>query len=220
MKRLTWILGLGALAACHEHDLGSGVNTLERDYARPAADTWKAAVKSVESAGLKILSDPADQFGGDLAARRPNGDEVRVRVKSLNETRSRVSVRVEPGDRELARQLHERIAGNVGLGEATTGLFGGDSLKGDYTAPLAACLETSKRVFGILKAETVSAESHATWARIDGRGAGSVPLRIHMERADGAKTSVEFVVGTSKSEDNKAFVRRMKEEFESRLRPE
>lgn len=218
--KLTWILGLGALAACHAHDLGSGVNTVEREYARPASDVWKAAVKSIESAGLKVLSDPADQFGGDLVARRPNGNEVRVRVKSLDEARSRVSVRVEPGDRDLARQLHERIAGHAGLGAARPGLFGGDSLRGDYFSDLTACLETAKRVFAALKVESTAEETHASWAQIDGRRTGAHPVRIRMERVDGLKIRVEFVAGTEKSEDNKAFVRRMKEEFDLMLRPD
>jgi hypothetical protein len=221
MKSLTFgILGVLGLAACSDRDLGSGVNTLDREYDKPAGDTWKAAVKSVEDAGLTIDRRPSDDFGGDLVARRASGDEVRVKVKSLDDRRSAVSVRVEPGDRDLAKLIHERIAENVGLGQAKPGLFGGNTLEGEYFSDPAACLKSAKRAFDVLKVELVAEESHAAWARIDGRLKGATPVRIRMERSDTGKTRVQFVAGNDKNEDNKAFVWRMKEEFESTLRPE
>jgi hypothetical protein len=220
MKSLTLAtLGLLTLAACRERDLGTGVNTLDREYAKPATETWKAAVKSVEAAGLKIEEDSADRLGGELVARRAQGDEVRITVKSLDERRSLVTVRVEPGDRDLAKLIHERIAENVGLGRAEPGLFGGDSLKGEYPADLAACFVTAQRVFDALGVEKVGEEKHANWMQIDGRLKGATPVRIRMERED-ALTRVEFIAGTSKSDDHRAFVRRMKEEFESIRRPD
>jgi hypothetical protein len=224
MKSLKLTLTLGALAAaltaCRDRDLGTGVNTLDREYDKPAAETLKAAVKSVEAAGLKVESQPADQFGGDLVARRAKGDEVRVKVKSLDDHRSLVTVRVEPGDRDLAKLIHERIADHVGLGQAKAGVFGGNSLEGEYFSDPTSCLKTAKRVFEVLQVEPVSEESHATWSRIDGRLKGSTPVRMRMERSDTGKTRVEFIAGNDKNEDNKAFVWRMKEEFESKLRPE
>ena len=223
MKSLKLILMgalMVALSACRHRDLGTGVNTLDREYDRPAAETLKAAVKSVEAAGLKVSSQPADQFGGDLIARRAGGEEVRVKVKSLDDRRSLVTVRVEPGDRDLAKLIHERIADNVGLGQAKAGVFGGNSLEGEYFSDPTSCLKTAKRVFDVLKVETVSEESHTTWARVDGRLTGATPVRIRMERSDTGKTRVEFIAGNDKNEDNKAFVWRMKEEFESKLRPE
>ena len=223
MKRLTLsILGALALslAACRDRDLGSGVNTLEREYSKPAADSLRAAVKSVEAAGLKVTSKPADQLGGELIARRAGGDEVRIKVKSLDERKSLVSVRVEPGDRDLAKLIHERIADTLGMGQAKAGLFGGDSLEGVYLSDPASCLKSAKRVYDVLKVEVTAEESHATWARLDGRLTESTPVRIRMERSDAGKTRVEFIAGNDKSEDNKVFARRMKNEFESTLRPD
>jgi len=223
MKRQTlFILGALALslAACRDRDLGSGVNTLDREYSKPAADSLQAAVKSVEAAGLKVSSKPADEFGGELIARRANGDEVRVKVKSLDEKKSLVSVRVEPGDRDLAKLIHERIADHLGMGQAKAGLFGGNSLEGEYFSDPATCLKSAKRVYDVLKVETVAEESHETWARLDGRLTESTPVRIRVERSDTGKTRVEFIAGNEKSEDNKVFVRRMKDEFESTLRPD
>jgi hypothetical protein len=220
MKSVTLGVLTLALAACGGRDLGTGVNTLDRDYAKPAAETWKAAVKSVESAGLTVTSDPADDLGGDLVARRANGDEVRVRVKSLDEKSSRVTVRVEPGDRDLAKLLHERIAENVGLGEAKSSLFGGNSLDAEYLADLPSCLRTAKGVFDVLQIEKTAEENPGPWAQIDGRRPDSTPVRIRMERLGNGKTRVDFIAGNARNDDNKAFVRRMKMEFESTLRPD
>lgn len=208
------------LAACHERDLGSGINTMDREYAKPAAETWKASVKSVEAAGLTVVSRPNDELGGDLIARRPNGDEVRVKVRSLDARRSQVSVRVEPGDRDLANLIHERIADNVGLGTAKAGLFGGDVLEAEYLAAPEACLKVAKRVFDVLKVETTGEENHVSWSRIDGRLKGGTPVGIRMEKTENMKTQVQFVAGNDKSDDNKAFVHRMKAEFDASFRPD
>ena len=128
------------IPSCQESDLGTGTNTVDREYARPATDAWKAAVRSAESAGLKICSDNHDKFGGELVAQRANGDEVRIEVRSLNDQSSSVSVRVEPGDRVLAAMLHERMADKMGLGTARAGIFGGSSIEGIYMADLDSCL--------------------------------------------------------------------------------
>ena len=102
MKRVTpnRLAALLFLAAgCQSNDLGSGANTLDRAFSKPASDVWEASVKSAESMELCRSSDDHDAFGGELIANRANGQEVRVWVRSMDEKRSRVSIRVEPGDR-------------------------------------------------------------------------------------------------------------------------
>lgn len=215
----TLTAGLLVGAGCRESDLGTGANTVERDYPKPAAEVWTAAVKGAESQDLRILNDRHDRMGGDVVAERGNGNPVRIQVKSLDEKSTHVSVRVEPGDRDLANLLHERIATGVGLGEAKAGLFGGNSVDGSYLADLESCRSSARRVFAVLRVTSTEEESHATWARIDGRLRDSTPVRIRMEKADDASTHVTFVAGTSKNEDNKAFAQRMKEEFDASTRP-
>lgn len=210
---------LAAGIGCRGNDLGTGANTVEREYARPAAEVWTAALKSAESADLRILNDRHDRLGGDLIAERGNGNSVRILVKSLDEKNSHVSVRVEPGDRDLANLLQERIAARVGLGEATTGIFGGNSLDGTYAADLDSCMTSARRVYLVLKVTATDEESHPTWSKIDGRLKDSTPVRIRMEKTDDACTRVTFIAGNSKSEDNKAFAQKMKDEFESTTRP-
>ncbi len=208
---------LALLGACRADDLGSGINTVSRDYSRPAPDVWKAAEESVRSADLEITSARHDRLGGELLARRAEGRDVRIHVRSLDEKRCRVSVRFEPGDRDLASLLHERIAAGVGLGEATAGFFGGDSLEAEYPADLKSCLAPARRAFAAAGAEVTAEETHASWARIDGRLRDSTPARIRLDRVGDLRTRVAFIAGTVKSDDHRALVLRLKEEFESRL---
>jgi hypothetical protein len=127
---------------------------------------------------------------------------------------------VEPGDRDLANMMHERIAGNLGMGAATTGWWsGGNSLDATYPADLASCMASARRAIGSLTQNAKDEEIHATWGRIDGRLKDSTPVRIRMEKLEDKKTRVSFIVGSAKSDDNKAFVQKMKDEFETTTQP-
>jgi hypothetical protein len=214
------VLSIVPLSACRETDLGTGTNTVDREYSKPAPEACKAALQSAESADFKVLSDKHDQLGGELVVSRGDGKEVRILVKSLDEKSSRVSVRVEPGDRDLANLMHERIAGNLGMGTATAGWwFGGNSLDATYPTDLASCMTSARRTIVSLAQNSKDEVTHATWCQIDGRLKDSTPVRIKMERLEDKKTGVRFIVGNTKSEDNKAFAQKMKDEFETTTRP-
>ncbi len=217
MRRLMMTApALLALAACHHHDLGTGMNTVDREYARPVGKTWSASVDSAKDAGLDVLSAKGDALGGTVVALRSNGDEVRIVVTPVSDTHSRVSVRVGPGDLPLARLLHEQIAHAVGLGEAKGGLFGGHQLEARYEADLNACSLAARRTMQALRLEIVREETHAPWSSVSARTDDSTPVRIKCE-VDGPKTKVSFAAGESKTDDTKALARRLKEEFEKTL---
>jgi hypothetical protein len=90
-----------SMAACHRHELGSEPHTVEREYARPAAGIWAAAVESAKE-GLRSAS--YDREGGTI-----EGDGVRITVAPVHEKRCRVSIRVGPDELARARSLHGRI---------------------------------------------------------------------------------------------------------------
>lgn len=217
MNRRTALLILVALptfGACESNDLGSGVNTVDREFTRHAPDVWSASVKGVEALDLKILNDSHDRLGGELVAFRANGDKVHVWVKTLDERRTQVSVRVEPGDRALATLLQEKIAGNLGLGEARSGFLGGDSEEGTYSTDLPLAMLFARRAYRAMEISVTDDEVHADWARIDGRLTDSTPVRIRIDRSGDLQVRVLFICGNVKSGDHKAFARRMKDEFE------
>jgi hypothetical protein len=208
------------LAACQSNDLGTGANTVDRDYAKSAVDVSKAALQSVESADLKVLRNLHDQLGSELVASRGDGKEVHILVKGINDKNSHVSVRVEPGDRELATLMHERIAGNLGMGAATSGWWsGGNSLGATYSADLDACSISARRAIASLDPNSKSEELHATWCHMDGRLKDATPIRIKLEKLEDQKTRATFIAGSAKSDDNRAFVQKMKNSFEATTAP-
>lgn len=210
------VVSVVPLGACRGNDLGTGANTVDREYSKPASEASKAALQSAESADFKVLSDRRDQMGGELVVSRADGRNVRILVKSLDEKSSRVSVRVEPGDRDLANMLHERIAGNLGMGAATSGWwFGGNSIDAVYDADLAWCMASARRTMKALTQTSKDEKIHATWCQVDGRLKESTPVRIKMEKIEDRKTRVYFIVGSSKSDDHRAFAVKLKDEFES-----
>ena len=222
MRRTITLLASAAavvLGSCGETDLGTGANTVEREFSKPAHDVWKASVKSAEAMDLAISIDRHDEFGGELIASRASGDRVHVWVKSLDEKRSQVSVRVDPGDRALATQFQERIAEKLGLGEARAGLLGGNSLQETYATELSLSMLASRRAFRALEVTLTGEETHADWARLDGRCADSNPVRIRMEQVDPARVKVSFIAGNEGTEDNKALARHMKEAYEAASQP-
>jgi hypothetical protein len=207
------------LASCQANDLGTGANTVDREFSRPAEDVWKASVKGAEAMNLRISCETHDDLGGEIMAARANGHEVRISIKSLSEKTTQVSVRVEPGDHALAKMVQERIAEKLGLGAARTGLFGGNSLEGTYDTQLILSMLAARRALRAVDVTLTGDETHGEWATIDGRRPNSTPVRIRMEAVDPAKVRVTFTAGNEKSEDNKAFARRMKEEYEAAAHP-
>ena len=205
------------IPSCQNNDLGTGANTLERDYARSAPEAWKAAVQSAQSSGLEIRSDRHDNLGGELVASRATGEEVRIDIRSLTETSSRVEVRVEPGNRALATMIHERMADKMGLGAARSGLFGGSMIDATYLTDLESCLGPARRTFAALDVALTGEALHASEWRLDGRLKDSTPVRIAADKAGDLKTRVAFIAGTEKNEDLKAFARKMKDEFEAAI---
>src|SRR5258706_6255318 len=136
MRRQLALAGiLTLLAACaHEgkspsskRDWGSGLNTVERKYARPAADTFDAAVAALKSYDLTIDRDRHDEMGGELEARRADGHKAIIQVSALDKKSSRASVRIEPGDSHLAQMIHEKMADKLGMGGAKPALLGGNT---------------------------------------------------------------------------------------------
>lgn len=217
MRRLMMTApALLVLAACHHHDLGTGMNTVDREYARPVGKTWSASVNSARGAGLDVLSAKGDALGGTVVALRSNGEEVRIVAVAVSDTHSRVSVRVGPGDLPLARLLHEQIAYEVGLGEAKGGLFGGHLLEARYEPDLTACSLAARRTVHALKLEIVREEAHAPWSSVSARTTDSTPVRIKCE-VDGSRTKVSFAAGESKTDDTLALARKLKEEFEKNV---
>ena len=91
-------------------DYGTGLNAVERTYARPARDLVDVVAASLKSFELSMQSDTHDELGGSIVALRADGHKVTAKISSVDRDHSQISIRVSPGNRNLADMIHERIA--------------------------------------------------------------------------------------------------------------
>jgi hypothetical protein len=99
-----------ALASCSSNDLGTGINTVDREYPNSVKEAHDAALMVLISQSLQIESDKSDTFGASIVARRgASQDKVLVEVKGVEKAKTEVSVRVEPGDKVKAGLLQDQI---------------------------------------------------------------------------------------------------------------
>jgi hypothetical protein len=201
-------------SASKQNDLGTGFNTVDRQYVRSASDTWDAATSAVKSYGLKVESDRHDTMGGEIQARRADGGKVMVRIQSLDDRNSDVTVRVEPGNRNLADMIHERIADKLGLKEAKAVSFGGNSCEGTYPKSIDECVRAAEDAAKRLKLTVTNREVKDGSAIVDARESNSNPVQFKMKRM-GEGTEVTFIAGREKTEASRDLSYRMKAEFES-----
>ncbi len=204
-------------SAMSRSDLGTGANTVTRKYAKPAADVWDAAVAAVKSYDLSVDSDRHDRMGGEVVAHRAGGDRVTINVRSIDDRNTDAAVRVDPGNRNMANLIHERIAEKLGMGHAKAGVFGDTSVSGTYAAPLDRCVAAADSACRSLGLTVTGKDQKDKTAVIDAREANSNPVRVQMDRTGDAGTKATFSAGSSTGSDPKALTARLKAEFERQL---
>jgi hypothetical protein len=107
--------GLGAvallLASCSSGDLGTGMNTVDRNYTASVQQAHDASLATVKDEKLQVEKDAWDNLGGEVVARRasdPN-NKVLISVRALDPNNCEVSVRVEPGNKDQAEMMQTKI---------------------------------------------------------------------------------------------------------------
>jgi len=227
MKCLIVSLMAAALAACGsphpKHSSGTdpeaGPRKVERDYAKPVAEVWRAARAALEDLQLTLDDDRHDQLGGTIVARRATGDRLTVEVAGLDEHRSRVVVQVDPGTETLAITVHDKITEHLGLSKAKTSHFGGNSASGRYTCTLSRAASAAEQVVRKLGLELLSIDVREEQATVEARNEVSLPIGFAFTRVDPETLKALFTVGTSPSPGARATARRLKSEFERELLP-
>jgi hypothetical protein len=232
------------LGACSAFDSGSKgeANAVSRNYSRPTPVVWNAMTAALQGLDLRIEEDHHDALGGKLTAVRATGDEVSVKVRSIDEQNASVNVVVEKGDRNMADIVHGQIAKNLGTGSAKTSFYGGNRLEATYEASLARCVMAAERACEAIGFTVTNRDIHENWADLMARRSGASTVLIHVEAplpeqkppsgqpapANGGGTGVpsdkktqvkvSFIVGTMRTEDNEEILGRLKQEFDRILR--
>jgi len=228
MKKHLALAGiLTLLAACsHEgnspsskRDWGTGLNTVDRKYNKPAAETYDAAVAALKSFDLKVDNDRHDEFGGQAIGLRGDGSKITVKVDAVDKNNSRASVRVEPGDSKLATMIHEKMADKLGMGTAKAALLGGNTEDYPYDADLQDGVSAAERTAQSLGYTVTGKEIKDNWAQVDARAEDSNPVRIKVERVNDRERplKVTFVAGHGKTEESKTLIGKMHDEFDRQI---
>jgi len=215
------------LAACsHEgsspsakSDWGTGLNTIERKYNKPASDTYDAAMSSLKSLELTVDKDRHDEMGGEIVARRGDKSKVTVNVTAVDKNKSRASVRVDPGDSTLATLIHEKIADKLGMAAAKSAFFGGNTEDFPYDADLASGTDAADRTIRALGWNPTGKVVKTGEVRIDARAEDSTPVQIKLESVNDRAFPLKatFIAGHGNTEGGKTLIGRMHEEFDRQL---
>jgi hypothetical protein len=228
MKRHLSFVGLLTLvgACAHEgnspsskSDGGTGLNTVERKYGRTASDIHQAALASFKSFDLTVDQDRHDAMGSEVVGHRADGHRVTVKVDAIDNDSSSASVRVEPGDSNMAQMIHEKIADKLGMGTATEAFFSANSETALYDADLETCLNTAERTAKALDWTVTRKDLRDGSAHLDARAPDSTPARFKIARIDdrSGKSGVTFIAGNGKTDLSKTMIARMHEEFDRQL---
>ena len=94
-------------------DFGTGLNTVEKTYDATPIPLFEAVSNALKSYDLTMETDRHDDLGGEIVARRADGAKVTAKITARDEASSEVSIRVAPGNKNLAEMIHARIAEKV-----------------------------------------------------------------------------------------------------------
>jgi len=94
-------------------DFGTGLNTVEKMYDATPIPLFEAVSNALKSYDLTMETDRHDDLGGEIVARRADGAKVTAKITARDEASSEVSIRVAPGNKNLAEMIHARIAEKV-----------------------------------------------------------------------------------------------------------
>ena len=169
----------------------------------------------MKSLDLRIDTDRHDDLGGELVARRADGHRISIALSAGDKTSTRAAIRVEPGNRELAELVHERLADKLGMGEAKAAFLGGNTVDAVYPLDFPRALAAADRSARTLKFIVIGQEAKDDAAHLDARTADSTPVRFQMAAGTGAgSTKVTFIAGNGKTDSSKTLIAQMKAEFD------
>ncbi|HLY75718.1 MAG TPA: DUF3568 family protein [Planctomycetota bacterium] len=222
-SRVLVAAAVGLLASCISiekpapaHTGDPAVNTVERRYGKPLDTVWDAAVAAVKSLDLRIDTDRHDELGGELVARRADGHRISIALSAGDKDVTRAAIRVEPGNRELAGLVHERLADKLGMGEAKAAFLGGNTVEDVYSVDFPHALAAADRSAKALKFIVTGQETRDDAAQLDARTPDSTPVRFRMTLAGtpAGATRVTFIAGHGKTDMSKTLIAQMKAEFD------
>lgn len=83
---------------------------LTRNYMHPLDDTWKGALRAIESLNLKIKAKRRDSHYGVIKAKLPSEETLKIAMERWTDRETKVTIRSgASGDREMSQRVHAQI---------------------------------------------------------------------------------------------------------------
>lgn len=122
MRRISVVLlvallstGCPAVALVTGVGLGAGTyawikGELKHTYPDTFDNVWNASLDALQAMEMPVVSQNRDQLKGTIMAKRADGSDVIVGIKSKSEKTTEVGVRVGPlGNRDASTRIHDII---------------------------------------------------------------------------------------------------------------
>ena len=145
-----------------------------------------------------------------------DGHRVSITLSAGDKNSTRAAIRVEPGNRELAGLVHERLADKLGMGEAKAAFLGGNTGEAVYPFDIPRALAAADRSAKALNFIVTGQETRDDATHLDARTPDSTPVRFAMTVAGSPAggTKVTFIAGHGKTDTSKTLIAQMKAEFD------
>ncbi|HEX7901256.1 MAG TPA: DUF3568 family protein [Planctomycetota bacterium] len=210
---------LALLVSCKSSgfkDDPQAANMSGRTYATDVERVWQSLQTSMKELDLDVEKADHDALGGQMTMRRATGEEVFVRVRSVNP--SSTTVDIAAGDRNMAQMIQDKVAEKLGADRpGAPGMAAGSSVQGTYENPLPECAAAAERALKAFNLPVDARENHDVWIAIRSKHLDAIPVSVKLMRTPKDQTDVTFTVGTSPSDDNTLLANRLKKEFEAAL---
>ncbi len=199
-------------------DPAQSADVAGRSYAVDVERAWQAVQVTMKELDLDVEKAEHDALGGDVTARRSTGDGVFIRVRSVNPGTTQLDVAVDPGDRNMAQMIQDRVAEKLGADRpGGGGGTAGTTMDGTYENSLDECAAAAEQALKALKLTVDAREKHDIWMVLRSKHLDTIPVTIKLQRTPKDQTMASFSVGTSPSDDNQLLAARLKKEFEAAL---
>jgi hypothetical protein len=167
---------------------------------------WEALLATARRAEWTIERQWSDDVGGEMIARRSNGEAIRITAQSLDAARTEITLQgVEP---VLAQVIQDHIADVF---------YRGYTAEEVYPTDLGTCVTAARRAFAVLHLSVASETIGPTEAEFEAGVWEGVPFHLRMIREGPFTTRVWFLAGHSKTPATERSLIQLKTTFRRSL---
>lgn len=204
--------GCGAGAA-EEYPLEVEISlaTCDRQYDRPLGEIKSAILTALQWSGFGLSSERCDELGGEWVARRPDGPRITVIATSVELSRTSITIRIDPGNGDLARFLGERLTEELGKIPIAQPGSERSRVAKTFAIDVRGGLQAGERTCQILDLIVVQESRTGEDAQLDAltEAGSTVQMLFTSLRPPSGAVRVTFTGGAGEDDDNPSLASQM-----------